>query len=153
MDQSNAGIGKTVRRWLVGCAAALVMTTAAAAQPAAKPTAADLLARANAAFAADRMVAPAGDNALEWTLAAGAIDPDSARVREGINDLYPLVVAAIERDIRSDREAEALRVIALLERAMPNSLAARQLRAKLDRRNGSSTAPVTAQVGVVQTAG
>ncbi len=142
-----------MQRWLFACAAALAMATTAAAQPGANPTAADLLARANAAFAADRMVAPAGDNALEWTLAASAVDPDSARVREGINDLYPLVVAAIEREIRGNREAEALRVIALLERAMPNSLAARQLRAKLERRSGASTTPGAAQVAALQNAG
>lgn len=93
--------------------------------------AAAYLARANTAFAADRMVAPAGDNALEWTLAARAVDPTSERVREGLNDLYPLVVAAIDREIARGNRAEALRVIALLEAAIPNSLAARQARARL----------------------
>lgn len=110
------------------------------------PGASDLLQRANAAFAAERMVAPPGDNALEFTLAARELDPNSERVREGINDLYPLVVAAIERDLRAGREAEAMRVIALLERAVPNSLAARQFRTRIDRRVGT---PAPASVGTI----
>lgn len=110
------------------------------------PGASDLLNRANAAFAAERMVAPPGDNALELTLAARELDPSSERVREGLNDLYPLVVAAIERDLRAGREAEAMRVIGLLERAVPNSLAARQFRTRIDRRVGG---PSSASVGTI----
>lgn len=97
-------------------------------------SAAAALSRANAAFASNRMVAPAGDNALEWTLTARELDPKSVRVREGLNDLYPLVVAAIEVSIREGRAADAARVIELLDRAMPGSLAAREFRAKLTRR-------------------
>jgi protein TonB len=113
---------------LAALALGLALTGPVAAEPAG---AADYLARANAAFAAERMVAPAGDNALEWMLAARAVEPDSERVREGLNDLYPLVVAAIDREIARGNSAEALRVIALLEAAIPNSLAARQARARL----------------------
>lgn len=102
------------------------------------------LARANAAFAAERMVAPAGDNALEWTLAARAVEPGSERVREGLNDLYPLVVAAIDREIARGNAGEALRVIGLLEAAIPNSLAARQARAKLEARIGRTAVQVAA---------
>lgn len=153
MDVSNRSGSSAMRRWWIGCVAGLMLSASAAAQPGANPTAADLLARANAAFAAERMVAPAGDNALEWTLAAAAVDPGSTRVREGINDLYPLVVAAIEREIRGDRETEARRMIGLLERAMPNSLAARQLRAKLDRRAGSSVASTTGEAAALQSEG
>ena len=119
-------------RRLSALLAALALGMALAAPAVAEPPgAADHLARANAAFAADRMVAPAGDNALEWTLAARAVDPDSERVREGLNDLYPLVVAAIDREIARGNADEALRVIGLLEAAIPNSLAARQARARL----------------------
>lgn len=134
-------LARTVRRIL----AALAVTFALAAPAAATATgAADYLARANAAFAADRMVAPAGDNALEWTLAARAVEPDSERVREGLNDLYPLVVAAIDREIARGDIAEALRVIALLESAIPNSLAARQARARIDARGGRAATQVAA---------
>ena len=100
------------------------------------------LSRANAAFASNRMVSPAGDNALEWTLTARELDPESVRVREGINDLYPLVVGAIEASIRDGRSSEATRIIDLLDRAMPGSLAARELRAKLSRRDVRSTPAV-----------
>ena len=103
-------------------------------------TAAGALARANAAFANDRIVAPPGDNALEWTLTARELDPTSVRVRDGINDMYPLAIGAINAAIRSGRTSEAIRVIDLLERAIPGSLAARELRAKADPR-GTSTAP------------
>jgi protein TonB len=112
--------------------AALALGTLLAGPVVANPAAAaDHLARANAAFAAERMVAPPGDNALEWMLAARAVDPTSERVREGLNDLYPLVVAAIDREIARGNRGEALRIIGLLEAAIPNSLAARQARARL----------------------
>jgi protein TonB len=129
------------RRLLAALAIALAVTGAAAADAG---SAATYLSRANAAFAAERMVAPAGDNALEWTLAARAIDPDSERVREGLNDLYPLVVVAIDREIARGDAGEALRVIGLLEAAIPNSLAARQARAKLEARIGRAALSVAA---------
>jgi hypothetical protein len=150
MDPSIRNKRSGMRRWLIACIVGLALGASASAQPGPNPTASDLLARANAAFAADRMVAPPGDNALEWTLAARAVEPDSARVREGINDLYPLVVAAIDREIRRDRYTEAQRMIALLEHAMPNSLAARELRAKLDRRTGGTIPANADQITALQ---
>lgn len=126
-------------RLLAALALGLSLASAAAAEA---TGASSYLSRANAAFAADRMVAPAGDNALEWTLAARAVDPDSERVREGLNDLYPLVVAAIDREIARGNAAEALRVITLLEAAIPNSLAARQARARLEARVGRAAVQV-----------
>lgn len=131
--------GKTTLKSILLASALGLAALPALAQSTDAAGAAGLLARANAAFAAERMVAPAGDNALEWTLAAREVEPDSTRVREGLNDLYPLVVAAIEREIRADRYNEALRVIDLLDRAIPNSLAARELRAKVARRSGAVT--------------
>lgn len=132
---------RSARRLCAALLLGLAFTAAAAAEP---TGAASYLARANAAFAADRMVAPAGDNALEWTLAARAVEPESERVREGLNDLYPLVVAAIDREIARGNTAEALRVIALLEAAIPGSLAARQARARLEARVGRAALPVAA---------
>lgn len=130
---------RSTRRLLAALMLSLSMTGAAAAEP---TGASNYLARANAAFAADRMVAPAGDNALEWTLAARAVEPGSERVREGLNDLYPLVVAAIDREIARGDAGEALRVISLLESAIPNSLAARQARARLEARVGRAALQV-----------
>jgi protein TonB len=123
-----------------GFSLALLLAGIATAQ-AADSTAA-LLTRANAAFAADRMASPAGDNALEWTLAARDIDPASERVREGINDLYPVVVVAIDAEIARGTASEAARMIQLLDRAFPGSLAARELRAKLVARFGAAGLPV-----------
>jgi protein TonB len=121
---------------------ALVLLLAGAATVQATDNSATLLARANAAFAAERMAAPAGDNALEWTLAARDLEPGSARAREGINDLFPLVVAAIDRAIARGDATEAGRMILLLDRAIPGSLAARQLRDKLVARFGDAGAQV-----------
>lgn len=123
-----------------GFALALLLAAMSAAQAA--DSSATLLARANAAFAAERMAAPAGDNALEWTLAARDLEPGSERVREGINDLYPLVVVAIDREIARGNATEAARMIVLLDRAIPGSLAARQLRDKLTARFGNAGAPL-----------
>ncbi|MCE3002015.1 MAG: hypothetical protein LW860_04825 [Xanthomonadaceae bacterium] len=130
---------RTAQRLLAALLLGFALTGAAAADTNGAST---YLSRANAAFAADRMVAPAGDNALEWTLAARAVEPESERVREGLNDLYPLVVVAIDREIARGNAAEALRVIALLEAAIPNSLAARQARAKLEARVGRAAVQV-----------
>lgn len=128
-------ITRSIRTALVLAVALIGTSLSALAQPAPEPgSAAAALSRANAAFAGNRIVSPAGDNALEWTLTARDVDPKSVRVREGLNDLYPLVVAAIEVSIREGRAADAARVIDLLDRAMPGSLAARELRAKLSRR-------------------
>jgi protein TonB len=121
---------------------ALVLLLAGAATAQASDNSATLLARANAAFAAERMAAPAGDNALEWTLAARDLEPGSARVQEGINDLFPLVVTAIDRAIARGDADEAGRMILLLDRAIPGSLAARQLRDKLVARFGDAGAQV-----------
>lgn len=120
----------------LACAALLALCVADAS--ASSSAAADYLARANAAFAANRTVAPQGDNALEWTLAAQAVEPQSERVREGLNDLYPLVVTAIDRRITTGDTAEALRLIVLLETAMPSSIAARKARARLGAPAGST---------------
>jgi protein TonB len=138
MSTLHAPASRALRSF--GFAIAMLLAGATAAQ--ATDSSATLLARANAAFAAERMAAPAGDNALEWTLAARDLEPGSARVQEGINDLFPLVVTAIDRAIARGDADEAGRMILLLDRAIPGSLAARQLRDKLVARFGDAGAQV-----------
>jgi protein TonB len=99
-----------------------------------KTSAAELLARGNAAFRAGRIVAPAGDNALEFFLGARERNPDSPGAKEAIVDLIPATRAAVEARIGSDEVAEAQRILDLFERATPGSMTVNSLRARLAAR-------------------
>jgi protein TonB len=94
----------------------------------------DLVARANRAFAEQRYVAPAGDNALELFLRVRELDAQHAGAQEALVELFPLTVSAIKAQLAREEYDEATRAMALLERAMPESMAVADLRADLDRR-------------------
>jgi protein TonB len=115
-----------------------------------------LLARANAALAADRLFEPAGDNALELYLAAieraeadtagvDAADKPSRRLsdamtygdlvtqtRLAVTDILPYGLVWVERAINADSRPEAARVLALLERAQPGAASLQRLREQLN---------------------
>lgn len=90
-----------------------------------------LVRRANQAFAENRIVSPSGNNALELFVAASTVDRNHAGVKEGLVDLYPLVVAAIEHAIAERRLDDAIHTLDLLDRALPDSIAAKNLRSKV----------------------
>lgn len=93
--------------------------------------AAQLLARSSAALRAGRLIAPAGDNALEWGLKARALAPGHRGVQQQLSDIGPYVASAIDGSIRSGDFAEAERVLGLLTQASGESLAVHQLRESL----------------------
>jgi periplasmic protein TonB len=86
---------------------------------------------ANAAFRQNRIVAPAGDNALEHALNALKQDPENAGANEILVDLTPIAAAAIEAEIAAGNLVEAERVMALLNSANPNSLIVKGLQRRL----------------------
>jgi periplasmic protein TonB len=102
------------------------------------------LARANAAFVANRLVAPAGDNALELFLAVLQTDPDNGPAREAVVELFPFGVTAARRALAAGELDEAERIIDLFGRANPDSLATNELRASLALLRARATAAAVA---------
>ncbi len=125
--------------------------TVATPAPAAAPVPAPIDAKtsltlANAAFRQNRIVAPAGDNALEHTLNALRQDPENAGANEILVDLTPIAAAAIEAEIAAGNLVEAERVMALLSSANPSSLIVKGLQRRLAtaaRVAASQVAPAT----------
>ncbi len=125
-----------------------------------------LLARANAALAADRLFEPAGDNALELYLAAieqdeaDTADVDAAdkparrlsdamtfgdlvtQTRLAVSDILPYGLVWVERAIRNDSRPEAERVLTLLERAQPGASSLQRLRDQLNEANNAAVRAV-----------
>ncbi len=95
-------------------------------------TAQSALARANVAFRANRIVEPAGDNALEHALKAIQLDPRNAGANEIIVDITPIAASAIEAYIKSGNLAEAQRVMGVLASASPDSLIVQNLQRRLE---------------------
>lgn len=95
------------------------------------PEVARLVAEGNAAFAASRFVAPPGDNALERYIAARQIDPENVGAKEAIVEVFPLGVAAAEQALAAGDRTEAARIIALLQRASPDSIPVRALQDRM----------------------
>lgn len=90
-----------------------------------------LLAQSSAALRAGRLIAPAGDNALEWGLKARALAPSHRGVQQQLSDIGPYVASAVDGAIRGGDFAEAERVLGLLTQASGESLAVHQLRESL----------------------
>ena len=113
-----------------------------------------LLARANAALGADRVFAPAGDNAVELYLQVitategGAGEAGEARrgprladvvndgdlasqARLALNDVFPYGTVWVEQALQRGDRAEAERVLTLLERVQPGAPALQRLRQAL----------------------
>lgn len=105
--------------------------SAAAAPGASAPGAAHALAAGNLAFREARLYAPAGGNALEFFLGARDAEPGNLAATEALVELFPLALAGAEAAIANAGWAEADRVLGLLDRAQPDSLAVRRLRERL----------------------
>jgi protein TonB len=92
---------------------------APAADPRTAVTAADsaLLARAAQALAADRLIAPAGDNALELYLQELARNPANAEARSGIAALRERLVARAQNALLEERLDEASAALDTARRA------------------------------------
>lgn len=89
------------------------------------------LRRANQAFQSDRIISPAGDNALEHALQARRINARSAGAAEILADIGPVASTRAQAMILSGNYDDVRRVIALLEEANPGSLTAISLQRQL----------------------
>ena len=128
-------------------------TTANTATPTAAPAAAPAvtaetaeaaLSLANTAFRENRIVAPAGNNALEHALRALQLDANNAGATEILVDLTPIAASAIEAEIAAGNFAEAERVMGLLSSANASSLTVQSLQRRLAdaTRQAAVVAPV-----------
>lgn len=91
----------------------------------------DLLKRARASVAQQRLLAPAGDNAVEWYLRVLKQEPANPVAQDALRELFPFAANAAEQTIGEGNAAEAQREIDLLTRADPTNYTLTILRAKL----------------------
>ena len=104
-------------------------TAAAASASAPVPADADALReRARQAMQAQRLFAPAGDNALEHYLALRVQAPDDASVHAALVDLQPPLVIAVEQAIARGEYPESRRLLGLLARTDAQAPALPRLR-------------------------
>ena len=73
------------------------------------------------AYSADKLIAPAGENALEHYLAALKSKPDDFGAQEAILELVPVAMTALETAMAANSKGEVERLILLLEQADPSA--------------------------------
>lgn len=91
-----------------------------------------LLAAARNAYAQHRLVAPAGDNAMEYYEAVLAKDPNNQVAKDALREAFPFGVPEVEKAISQNNYDEATREIGLLSSADPANYTLTLLRSKLD---------------------
>jgi len=91
----------------------------------------ELLKRARASVEQQRLLAPAGDNAVEWYLRVLKQEPDNRVAQDALRELFPFAANAAEQTIGQGNAAEAQREIDLLARADATNYTLTILRAKL----------------------
>lgn len=95
-------------------------------------TVSDLLAAANRAVNEERLVAPAGDNAIEYYLQVLGKEANNVSATQALVDLFPLAAGNAEREIANRNLDEAARIVALLDQASPGSYTVSTLKSKLN---------------------
>lgn len=90
-----------------------------------------LVVQANAAFRRGEFVAPAGNNALELLVAARDLDPSDSSVQVAILELFPVALRLADAQVAAGHRAEAARIVALIDRAVPNSTTVAKMRRDL----------------------
>jgi len=91
----------------------------------------ELLQHARDAMAAQRLLAPAGNNAFELYLAVLKREPANRVAQDALREIFPFAAHAAEQTIDSGDDAEAQRQIDLLTRADPQNYTLTLLQAKL----------------------
>lgn len=91
----------------------------------------ELLQRAREAMTAQRLLAPAGNNAFEFYLAVLQRQPGNRVAQDALREIFPFAANAAEQTIDSGDDAEAQRQIDLLTRADPQNYTLTLLRSKL----------------------
>jgi protein TonB len=93
-----------------------------------------LLREASTAVRENRLVAPAGNNALEYYLTLLHKQPHNATARDALDELFPFLTNSVEQIVNSGTIDEATRVMNLLAEADPSIYTLTILRNKLDAR-------------------
>jgi protein TonB len=101
-----------------------------------------LVARAQAAYAQGHITAPAGEGALELFLAVREKAPGNAVATEALADMLPLAADSAHAALDRADNDEARRILGLMERAAPESHAARGIRAELESLKARPTVAV-----------
>src|ERR1700761_1833481 len=91
----------------------------------------EMLRQARDAMAAQRLLAPAGNNAFELYLAVLKREPGNRAAQDALREIFPFAANAAEQTIDSGDDAEAQRQIDLLTRADPKNYTLTLLQAKL----------------------
>lgn len=99
----------------------------------------ELLARAEAAFDADRLVGPGNDHAAQHFRAVLAIDPDNASARAGLQRIAERLVERADQALDRDQVDEARRWFAQARDLAPNKARLREFEERLQR---AEAAPV-----------
>ncbi len=105
-------------------------TTDAAAQ--ADLTVDQLYGEARKAMSDNRMVAPAGNNALEYYLRILDKQPDNTNAKDALRELFPFATAGVEDQINQNNIDEATRIMDLLTKADSSNYTLTILRSKMD---------------------
>lgn len=92
----------------------------------------DLLSAAREAYAQHRLVAPAGNNAMEYYEAVLAQEPNNEVARDALRETFPFGVPDVEKAISQSNFDEASREIEVLAKADPTNYTLTLLRSKLD---------------------
>ncbi len=92
----------------------------------------ELLSSAQKALKDDRLVAPAGDNAIEYYLKVLEKQPDSRVAQDALRETFPFAAQATDQAINLKNFPEAKREIGLLAKADPTNYTLTILRSKLD---------------------
>jgi periplasmic protein TonB len=87
---------------------------------------------ARSAMSENRMVAPAGNNALEYYLRILQKQPDDSGATDALRELFPFATGSAEDQINQGNFDEATRIMGLLAKADPSNYTLTILRSKLD---------------------
>jgi TonB family protein len=112
-----------------------------AAAPAADPRFAELLARAELAFREGRLMAPAGDNALDYYLAVLAADPAEPVAREQLGAVVDALFGQAESALLAGSADDAAAALAGIRRADPASSRLQFLEAQIERMRIAAASP------------
>jgi protein TonB len=112
----------------------------------------ELLQHARDAIAAQRLLAPAGNNALELYLAVLKREPGNRVAQDALREIFPFAAHAAEQTIDSGDDAEAQRQIELLTRADPQNYTLTLLQAKLQAQRAAVAQQAAQQAQLAQQA-
>lgn len=92
----------------------------------------ELLKLAQKAVSENRIVAPEGNNALEFYGNVLLQEPNNIKAQNALADVLPLVTSAAERELNTKNVNEAARLVVLLDRAYPKSYTVNSIRNRLE---------------------